>query len=119
TLMRQITSSTLHPTIEGDNGVGKSSLVAVAGYRLRRDYEDGKTSQAIIPMATSFQLSASDTAPEFRARVMYAVAQAFITNHASLKAGGLAVPDVSSVDAWLNRPTFTQSGGGVTFAGFG
>lgn len=118
-LVRYLTSSGLHSTIEGDNGVGKSSLVAVAGYRLKRDFENQLSAQAVIPMGDSFQLSAEDSANEFRARVMYAVARAFIDHRDLLKHGGLNVPEVKAVDSWLNKPVFSQNGGGATVAGFG
>ncbi len=44
-------SSVLHPTVEGDNGAGKTSLVAVAGFQLFKEFKYGRTAQALIPPA--------------------------------------------------------------------
>lgn len=118
-LSAAITSSALHPTIEGDNGVGKTSLVSVASYRLHRDFESGATGQALIPLRTAFQLSATDTAETFAHRVFYEVAQGFIEHGDTLRQRGVSVPNTDAVDKWLNSPIFTSTGGGVSIAGFG
>ncbi|MFE1877362.1 hypothetical protein ACFW9N_42070 [Streptomyces sp. NPDC059496] len=118
-LANRLTSSDLHPTIEGENGVGKTSLVSVVGYRLRRDYEDGQTSQAIIPLTEAFQLTSKDTAAALERKVLLAVAAAMINHHDLLKRGGHDVPDVSDVERWLNSPLLTGGGGGATALGFG
>ena len=44
-LMQYLKSSSTHPTIEGPNGVGKTSLVAVAGYRLTEQFDKGEIKQ--------------------------------------------------------------------------
>jgi MoxR-like ATPase len=54
-LRRQITSASSHPTLEGENGVGKSSLAAVKKHRtavpapeephLRHGWHDGRGSR--------------------------------------------------------------------------
>jgi len=118
-LTTYISSSALHPTIEGDNGVGKTSLVAVAGYRLRSQFERGETSQLLLPLNRPFSLSPADTAESFSERVYYAVADAFIQSHALLKQAGLAVPDTGDIDKWLNDPVFRSKGGGAQAFGFG
>ncbi len=112
-------SSALHPTIEGDNGVGKTSLVAVAGYKLRQAYESGQTAQALIPMGRPFQLTASDTADSFLRKVLLEVAQTFIRHHEILRRGGHSVPDIGKIEDWLSQATFLGGGGGATVLGFG
>lgn len=118
-LMSAITSSALHPTIEGDNGVGKTSLVSVAGYRLHRAFSDGETGQALIPLGQTFQLTGTDTAETFAAMVYYAVAQGFIDHGDELKQRGFDVPDTGDVNHWLNSPIFTTTGGAVNVLGSG
>ena len=49
-LAMMLSSSTTHPTIEGENGVGKTSLVAVAGYRTKRSFVGGSITQLLIPL---------------------------------------------------------------------
>lgn len=84
-LVQYISSSDTHPTLEGANGVGKTSLVAVAGYKLHQSWMRGESGQAIIPLRAPFQLTADINAGEFKKQVLYQVAQAFINHHEPLK----------------------------------
>lgn len=118
-LSLQLTSSGLHPTIEGDNGVGKTSLVSVAGYRLQSAWESGRSQEALIPLPHPYQLTPTDSVSSFSARVLFDVAHAFIENGAALKARGLTVPDTDAVNRWLNSPIFRSGGGGFSILGSG
>lgn len=117
-LMTYIRASDTHPTLEGPNGVGKTSLVSVAGFRLSREFEEGKPG-AYIPLSAPFQLTSEDTLQSFKQRVLYAVAQQFISHSRLLKDKGYSVPNNDEIDQWLNSPLFHLTGGGVTFAGVG
>lgn len=107
-LLREIRSTDTHPTIEGDNGVGKTSLVSVAGYRALQDFQQGNTTQLFIPMPQPFQLTSSATPESFERTVLLRIAQAFIMHHELLRRAGLDVPDIDRINAWLNSPTFRQ-----------
>ena len=114
-----LNSAATHPSIEGENGVGKTSLVAVAGYQAQREFELGKTTQLLIPMPEAFQITPGVTVEAFVRRLYFSVAQAFIGNHDLLKRAGLPSPDTNHVRQWLNSPIFTSSGGGVSVLGSG
>lgn len=114
-----LNSSATHPTIEGENGVGKTSLVAVAGYKARRQYETGKTTVLLIPLREAFQMTPSETIEAFIRRLYFTVAQAFIENHSLMKDAGLPVPDTGDIEKWLNSPIFTSRSGGASAVGFG
>lgn len=114
-----ISSSTLHATIEGDNGVGKTSLVSVAAYQLKQSFIDGHSSEALIPLPKPFQLTSDDTERSFLTRVLYSVANAFIEHHDLLKERGLDVPSTGDINRWLNAPIFNSTSGEASFAGFG
>lgn len=118
-LIKYLRSADTHPTLEGPNGVGKTSLVAVAGFSLLEQFRDGKSNQALIPLPTPFQLTPDDSLESFRRRVLFAVAQQFINANALLKERGLNVPDSDSVAKWLNSPVMGGIGFGATAAGFG
>src|SRR5262245_29826871 len=49
-LWAYLSSTSTHPTIEGANGVGKTSLVAVAGFQAVQAHREGRSSQLFIPM---------------------------------------------------------------------
>jgi hypothetical protein len=116
---RLITSSSSHPTIEGDNGVGKTSLVSVAGYRLMREFVSGQSNQLFIPLDESFQIAANDDLDSFRRRVYFAVARAFIVHHDLIATRGLASPEVDNVRRWLDQPIFRDLSGSVSVLGSG
>jgi hypothetical protein len=87
-LLRQLRSSDTHPTLEGDNGVGKTSLVAVASYEALAEFEAGEATQLLIPVAESFQLGSSMSSEDFERLVLFRIAHAFIQN-ANLKRPGI------------------------------
>lgn len=112
-LTTYLRSSATHPTLEGPNGVGKTSLVSVAGFRLKQDFIDQNHQQAMIPIAEPFQLTTEDTAASFKRRVFFKVAQTIIENHDLLKSRGFDVPDIEHINNWLNSPVFSNVGGGI------
>jgi hypothetical protein len=118
-LKMQLASTALHPCIEGDNGVGKTSLVSVAGYELSEEFRHRRTSQAMVPLARQFQLTPDDAVEDFRRRVLFAVAQGFVEHYELLKSGGLDVPDVVDVRKWLTQGMYRQRATGLSFGGFG
>jgi hypothetical protein len=119
TLKMVLASTELHPSIEGDNGVGKTSLVSVAGYQLFNDFKRRASSQALVPLGRPFQLMPGDTVGAFRRRVLFEVAQGLIDHYDDLKAGGIDVPDVRDTRRWLTRATQRQGSAGLSAAGFG
>lgn len=118
-LRNHLTSSALHPTIEGDNGVGKTSLVSVAGYRLSTKFRIGETNQALLPLGKTFQLTPGDSGDTLTRKVFFEVARAFIEQRDLLKKRGFEVPEVGEVDRWLNAPLFASRSGGISVLGSG
>lgn len=115
----RLASSTLHPTIEGENGVGKTSLVSVAGYQLLKAFSNHNSAQALIPLGKAFQLGPEVTVHEFRRRVLFEVAQGLVENFELLRAGGLNVPEVTEVRKWLGKAMRKNFAGGVSIFGVG
>jgi hypothetical protein len=118
-LLNTLRYTSRHATIEGDNGVGKTSLVAIAAYRAKQERLQREKAQFLLPLEGTFQLSPDDTVDAFRRRVAFQVARAFIREHAVLRAANLNVPDVDEIDRWLNSPLFRSAGGGVSILGSG
>lgn len=118
-LTNRITSSALHPTIEGDNGVGKTSLVSVVAYRLQQSFAAGGTGQALFPLSKTFQISPNASVDGLLRDVLYEVAHAFIKHHETLKLRGFSVPDVDSINRWLNSPAFNSGEIGAQVLGIG
>ncbi|MEE4961396.1 hypothetical protein V2K05_24830 [Pseudomonas alliivorans] len=115
-LMMSLASLDTNPTLEGPNGVGKTSLVSVAAYKLKKMFMEGVTNQAAIPLGEPFQLLLGEDLNAFRRKVFQRIARAFIDNHDLLQSRGLNVPDVAAVDSWLNSPLFRNYTGGANIA---
>jgi predicted AAA+ superfamily ATPase len=66
-------------TVEGPNGVGKTSLILVAGYQLEREtLNRGKRSFILQP--NPMQFTAEESASEFKRKVYAQIASHFIQN---------------------------------------
>jgi hypothetical protein len=100
--LRALTISLLalntHPTLEGGNGVGKTSLVSVAGYRLFKAYLDSG-SRFVLPLQKNFQLSINENVAAFRVKVFLQVVQALISNRNYFHAD-FPCPEFSSLERW-------------------
>lgn len=72
---RAITSRKTIPTVEGENGVGKTSLVSIAGYSLLQDFNGGFSRQLFVALPEAFQLLPGGNLADFRRRVYYVVAR--------------------------------------------
>jgi hypothetical protein len=116
-MLRLISSSETHPTVEGDNGVGKTSLVQVAGYLAKKQHADGREPQLFVPLDGIFQLTHGEELESFRRRVYYGLARAFATNRDVLTAAGLATPDFGAVEKWLQSPLFHGKAVATPFGG--
>ena len=118
-LTRLLESSATHPTVEGDNGVGKTSLVGIAAYNLMHAAKPLTGAQLFIPLPDDFQITPQDDLESFRRHVYFVIARAFIENHKLLRSHDLAVPDVDDVRKWLQSPLLSDYSGGATVLGMG
>jgi DNA-binding MarR family transcriptional regulator len=110
----RLSSGGTHATLEGQNGVGKTSLVAIALYQLFKSFESGSSSQAIIPVMPPLQLTPSDTSAGFKKKVLFRVAKAMINHHVLLQKRGYNVPPISDLRQWIEEPIATGRSGGIT-----
>ncbi|WKN48310.1 ATP-binding protein [Nocardioides sp. Arc9.136] len=113
-LQRRIGSMGTHPTVEGLAGVGKSSLIAVATYRMLRRGAASPSKNLFVP-CEPFQ--ATMTVDQFEKQVYFGIAQTLIAHIEAFRKAGLDIPDVARLDNWLNDATFRQATGSI--AGFG
>jgi hypothetical protein len=105
-------------TIEGLNGVGKTSLVNVAAFKAYRDCLSGWNGPLLIPCNKVFQLDTSKGADEFIDEVLMAVAQTLIDRAESIQGLGGSIK-TESIDKWLNSPQINTFQGGISIAGNG
>lgn len=105
-----------HATVEGANGVGKTSLVAVAAYRDMIAREAARK-PLIIPIGEIFQLTSE--AEAFTSRVYLALARTLLDNQDRLEKAGYIMSDLSGLRQWLDSPTNKTKGASGSVLGFG
>jgi hypothetical protein len=107
------------PTVEGLNGVGKTSIVNVAAYHLYQAHIDSNgESPLFIPCRKIFQLRPDQNLESFVDDVLYEVAQTLIEKAAELSQSGRKI-DTAGIDRWLNSPQLKTFQGGISLATFG
>ena len=111
-LIRKISSGPKLATLEGLNGVGKTSIVNVACYRLFRDHVEDGRGPLYIPCRKIFQLNPNQDVQSFIDAVLMEVAQTLIDQAEELKARKVEVK-TESVNRWLNSPQLTSYQAGV------
>ena len=114
-IQRAIGSGGTHPSVEGAAGIGKTSLLSVAGYRMLRRSLDEESGTLYLPARSFFQ--ATESPVEFEEEVFREVAQTMIDNADAFRRAALEVPNVSDLNKWLNSSQYRT--GSATAAGFG
>ncbi len=105
-----------HASVEGANGVGKTSLVAVAAYRDMAAREAARQ-PLVIPLDEVFQLTSDGS--ELTSQIYYSVARTLIANRDRLEKFGYPVPQLDGLSQWLSSPTNKTGGANASVLGFG
>ena len=94
------------PTLEGLNGIGKTSIINVAIYRTFRKYlENRDTSALFIPCISSLQLTENTNSDIFIEKVFTEIAQTLIKYKDNLKSLKLPVPNnINEINRLVNYP---------------
>jgi DNA-binding MarR family transcriptional regulator len=85
-LRRRLDNAGKVPTIEGLNGVGKTSLTNVMLYRALQESIENRVGPIYIPCRRIFQLDPSTSPTDFYLNVLMEVAQTLLDEHKSLRA---------------------------------
>lgn len=102
-ILRRLFNPPASVTIEGLNGVGKTSLVNVSLFNAYQSFFNEKTKTLFIPCGKTFQITAETSVEEFISSVYLEVAQTLLRRSEELKILGYPLPDNSvSIDKWLN-----------------
>ena len=103
-------------TIEGPNGVGKTSVVLVSGFQIENETANPGTDSLVL-LPDPFQFTQEDSALDFKRKVYSQIASYFISNEGRLRTRLDLQFGLSPLKGWLENPLFHQ--GSVTLGGFG
>lgn len=102
-----------HASIEGDNGVGKTSLVAVAIYRSQAEYSINGNNQLLIPLNDPIQMAGTYDIEE---KIYFNIAKSIIDNQQTFEDAGKSLPRIEDVKNWLSNPIIRSGGANVSSA---
>ena len=117
-LVKRINNGPKFSTIEGLNGVGKTSIVNVTAYRLFKMHLDTGNGPLFVPCRKIFQLNPHKNSADFVDEVLMEVAQTLIEQNESVRVHGHDI-DNGAIARWLNSPQLVtyQAGIGILQAG--
>jgi hypothetical protein len=115
-LVKRLSNPAKIPTVEGLNGVGKTSLINVAVFRSYCDAIRSNVQPLFIPCETIFQLGDAVDPDEFRLNVLLEVAQTLIKRHAELPPprGKTRLNKHTSIDRFINSAQVRSFGAGLS-----
>lgn len=101
-IMQRIKSGRKACTIEGLNGVGKTSVVNVSSYKLLKAHFENENQALYIPCDKIFQLRDDQSTDDFIDDVFLAIAQTLINKSEEIKRHGQFLR-TNAMDRWLNN----------------
>lgn len=111
-LMRRISTGPRLSTVEGLNGVGKTSVVNVSAFKLFKRHIETGQGPLFVPCRRIFQLNPQKNIEEFIDSILMEVAQTLIEQSEAVKSHGYFLK-TNSIDRWLNAPQLVSYQAGV------
>lgn len=105
-----------HVAIEGEAGVGKTSLARVAAFDMLQHGLIDTNGSLFVPVEAAMQLGPNPA--EFELEVWRNIANTLLQRQAQLRRANLHVPELAGLESWLNSPT-VLTGGSANVLGFG
>jgi DNA-binding MarR family transcriptional regulator len=114
-LRRRLDNAGKIPTVEGLNGVGKTSLTNVMLFRALQESIENRVGPIYIPCRKIFQLDPSVSPTDFHLNVLMEVAQTLLDEHESLKApaGRTRAAKNKNLERFLNSSHVTSFSAGA------
>jgi len=120
-LVRRVQESDKVPTLEGPNGVGKTSIINIALYRLLLQSQHDKNEPMFIPCRCSFQLNKEKGAEEFLDEFYLQVALTLVESADTLRPppGYTKAPIEASIKNYIQSPIIRNYTGSILGNGLG
>ncbi|WP_345376151.1 MarR family winged helix-turn-helix transcriptional regulator [Frondihabitans cladoniiphilus] len=111
-ISRQLSGGASVVALEGDFGVGKTSLAAAAAWDAAQWRANG--GPLFIPMKIRLSLRPDDSRESFEQKTMRAVAATLVESAGKLKQEGRTLAGIEAVKRWLQAPEAGGWSGGVS-----
>lgn len=107
-------------TVEGLNGIGKTSIINVAAFDCLQDFlSSSGQAPALLPCGEMFQLAPDVDVDAFVLRVLHQVTIALKHFEERLKQAGMKSPLLGPLAKWLQDPIISGGSFGASALGFG
>lgn len=118
TLTLRIRGRNTIPTVEGDIGVGKTSIISVAAYQLEKNYfnNDG---DCYLSLERPFQLDSNDTSEMFAERVYQSILLKLHSRRKELVSKGINIGETNKLYNWLSSAQYQTLSGSIAGVGGG
>lgn len=115
-----LNASSLHLTIDGPNGGGKTSLMQCFLGELDQSAQRYSQGELLLPIKEPVNLSKGESPAEFEERMLLVLGSALAQNKDLIRrAGNSPGEHLADLDRFINSPVLRGAGAGVNIAGFG
>jgi hypothetical protein len=118
-LVSQLENPPRHPTVEGLNGIGKTSLINVACYRLYSRFMRSGNGPLFVPCRRRFQLQEATDTAQLLHDIFYEIGHSILKFKESLWAKGERLPHLQAIKRWLELPAVSSFSANISAAGIG
>jgi hypothetical protein len=118
-IVRRIMTPNKIITVEGSNGIGKTSINNVASYVAYRSFLNGESDQLLVPCEKAFQLRADSKIDEFVEHVFLYVGLTLVKYADLLTHSGRGHQTEGAIAAWLTSPVLQTIRGSLSIYGVG
>lgn len=107
-------------TVEGRNGIGKTSVINIAAFKAHRAFLASPASvPLVIPSEQAFQINPEIDVDAFVSKIFHAVIVCLKSHEAVLTRHGMNCSKLDVLHKWVTQPLMASKSGGASFAGFG
>lgn len=115
----RLNSGTNVVTLEGANGIGKTSLINVAIYKEYSEFKSTTNGRLLIACERIFQIKPDIDVENFIDEVYMSIAQTLISKRDELASYGRTSSSIDALDKWLNHPQISAYNGTIGPLGLG
>lgn len=118
-IIRRLISPPNAVTLEGPNGIGKTSLINVASYSLLKNFLENNSNKLYILCLHSFQLRIDYNIEEFIDVIFLKIAETIINNEATIRSLDISLNGLDEIINFIQTYQLSTFQGGIAAISFG